>query len=85
MAGPGRCREEETSEEFDGSPLIALRHDFAACYFIEEHPEGFAALEGRLRNHPKRARINLFKENWIERAVNGKLKFDARTARPSAY
>lgn len=79
MAGPGRCREEAGSEDFDGSPLVALNHDFAAYYFIEEHPEGFAALEERLRNHPKRARIHLFNENWMGLAAKGSLQFDAST------
>jgi len=79
MAGPGRCREHETSEEFDGSPLVALRHDFAAYHFIEEHPDGFRALEARVQNHEKRSRIHLFNESWSERAAKGALQFDART------
>ena len=79
MAGPGRCREEATSEEFDGSPLIALNYDFAAYYFVEEHPDGFAALKERLRNHPKRERIHLCNENWIDLVAKGELQFDART------
>ncbi len=79
MAGPGRCREDETSEEFDGSPLIALNHDFATYYFVEEHPEGFAALQKRLRNHPKWDRIHLFNESWIDLVARGELQFDART------
>lgn len=79
MAGPGRCREEESSDEFNGSPLIALDYDFAAYYFVEEHPDLFKALKTRLANHPKRERINLFDESWIDLAVGGKLQFDART------
>lgn len=79
MAGPGRCREGETTEEFDGSPLVALQYDFAAYYFVEEDQELFAALKERLRDHPKRARIHLFNESWIDLANGGKLNFDART------
>jgi three-Cys-motif partner protein len=79
MAGPGRCREEATSEEFDGSPLVALKYDFAAYYFIEDHHVGFAALEERLRDHSKRKQIHLFNENWIDLVAKGELQFDART------
>ena len=38
MAGPGRCKIEKTNEEFPGSPLVALDHDFAEYIFIEENP-----------------------------------------------
>jgi three-Cys-motif partner protein len=79
MAGPGRCREEATSDEFDGSPLVALQYDFAAYYFVEDHPQLFAALKERLRDHPKRRRIHLFNESWIDLVAKGGLQFDART------
>jgi three-Cys-motif partner protein len=79
VSGPGRCREEETSEEFDGSPLVALSHDFAAYYFVEEHPNLFAALKERLKDHPKRDRIHLFNESWIGLVKKGELMFDAKT------
>jgi three-Cys-motif partner protein len=79
MSGPGRCLEAEASEEFDGSPLVALAHDFSAYYFVEEHPELFAALDKRLENHPKRERIHLINENWVDVAASGKLQFDALT------
>lgn len=79
MAGPGTCLDETVREEFDGSPLVALAHDFSSYYFIEEHPELFAALDKRLKNHPKRERIHLINENWADVAAAGKLQFDART------
>ncbi len=79
MAGPGRCREEETSEEFDGSPLLALQHDFAAYYFVEEHADGYAALHARLQNHPKRERVRLFNQSWVDLVEKGEFQFDART------
>ena len=79
MAGPGRCREDKATEEFDGSPLVALNYDFAAYHFIEEHPELFKALETRLANHPKRSRIELSNESWLDLAQNGKLQFDGRS------
>ena len=79
MAGPGRCREEATTEEFDGSPLVALEHDFTAYYFVEEHPKLFAALKERLRDHAKWDRIHFFNESWTDLVAKGELQFDART------
>ena len=32
MAGPGRCKIEETNEEFPGSPLVALDYDFSNTF-----------------------------------------------------
>ena len=79
MAGPGRCREEAATEEFEGSPLVALEHDFTAYYFVEEHPGLFAALKERLRDHAKWDRIHFFNESWIDLVARGELQFDART------
>src|SRR2546426_2857360 len=45
MAGPGRCKIKETGEEFPGSPLIALEHDFEKFIFIEESAQLVAALK----------------------------------------
>jgi|SRR5215470_6345238 len=50
FAGPGRCIIPETKEEFDGSPLIALKFDFAKYYFFESDPFCFKALEARIKN-----------------------------------
>jgi three-Cys-motif partner protein len=36
-------------------------------------------LKKRLRTHPKRERIHLFNESWIDLVAKGKLQFDART------
>jgi len=79
MAGPGRCKDEATNDEFDGSPLLALKYDFSDFYFIEEDPDLFSALEKRLQNHPKRNRIHLFNESWIDVGSKGHLHFDAKT------
>jgi three-Cys-motif partner protein len=49
FAGPGKCRIRETKEEIDGSPLIALKFDFAKYFFIESDPECYGALAARLR------------------------------------
>ena len=79
MAGPGRCVEEKTREEFDGSPFVALNHDFSAYWFVEEDPDLFAALEARLAKHPKRDRIVLKNESWTTLALSGAFPFDAST------
>lgn len=49
FAGPGQCRIAETSEEFDGSPLTALKFNFAKYFFFESDPTCFKALETRIR------------------------------------
>lgn len=47
FSGPGKCRIRETEEEIDGSPLIALKFDFAKYYFFESDPECYRALLAR--------------------------------------
>lgn len=79
MAGPGRCKIEETNEEFPGSPLVALDHDFAEYIFIEEEPELVNALRQRVSNHPKAKKIKIIPESWINVVESGGLKFDAST------
>lgn len=79
MAGPGRCRIEDTTEEFQGSPFVALNHDFSEYIFIEDDEESAHALERRIANHPKASKIKIIPKNWIEVAESGKLKFDAST------
>jgi len=79
MAGPGRCRIEETNEEFPGSPLVALDHDFAEYIFIEEEPAVVNALKQRISNHPKAKKIKIIPENWINVVESGQFKFDAST------
>jgi len=79
MAGPGRCRIEETNEEFPGSPLIALDHDFSQYIFIEDDPELAEALKQRVAKHAKAGKVKIIFENWIKHAESGKLKFDDHT------
>lgn len=49
FAGPGQCLIAETGEEFDGSPLRALKFHFAKYFFFESDPACFEALETRIR------------------------------------
>jgi three-Cys-motif partner protein len=79
MAGPGRCKIDGANEEFDGSPLVALEHDFSEYFFIEEEPELVAALKQRVANHPKARKVKIISENWINLAESGRLKFDDST------
>lgn len=61
FAGPGSCRIRETNEECDGSPLIALKFDFAKYFFFEVDTECRVALEARIdaRFAEKRSRISI--------------------------
>jgi|SRR5271157_3719497 len=48
FSGPGLCLIPETKEEFDGSPLIALKYNFAKYFFFESDPDCFRALRSRI-------------------------------------
>lgn len=50
FSGPGLCLITETKEEFDGSPLIALKYDFAKYFFFESDPDCYKALKRRIEN-----------------------------------
>jgi three-Cys-motif partner protein len=79
MAGPGRCKIEKTNEEFPGSPLVALDHDFAEYIFIEENPELADALKKRIASHPKAEKVTILTENWIKVVEDRRLKFNNST------
>jgi three-Cys-motif partner protein len=79
MAGPGRCRIDETNEEFPGSPFVALEHDFAEYIFIEEEPESVKALAARVAKHPKAPRVKIISKNWIDVVESGRLNFQEGT------
>ena len=49
FAGPGRCVIRETKEEIDGSPLIALKFNFAKYFFFESDPACHKALRTRVK------------------------------------
>lgn len=57
FAGPGRCGIELTGEEKDGSPLIALGHDFSSYIFVEQSQEDLEVLKTRCSHSPKFSRI----------------------------
>lgn len=66
MAGPGRCVDEHTGEEFDGSPLLALScpEPFTEVVLVEDHPDLAEALEQRVAG-----RASVIPENCNSRAV----------------
>lgn len=47
FAGPGRCYEEESGDFYDGSPLIALQHDFTDHIYVELNSDSADALRTR--------------------------------------
>jgi three-Cys-motif partner protein len=49
FAGPGRCLIRDTSEEIDGSPLIALKYGFAKYIFFEADEMCCKALTERIK------------------------------------
>lgn len=79
MAGPGRCKIEETDEEFPGSPLVALDYDFSEYIFIEDDAESVNALKQRVNHHAKASKIKIIPESWIDVVKSGRLKFDNST------
>lgn len=60
FSGPGRSVIEESGEEIDGSPIIALRtkYPFSELYFNDAAPEVTAALTARIDGH--RPPVNVF-------------------------
>lgn len=60
FAGPGRCQIRETQEEVDGSPLIALKYDFAKYFFFETDQLCYNALETRIESRaPRKLKDNI--------------------------
>jgi three-Cys-motif partner protein len=48
FGGPGLCRNKETSEEIDGSPLIALSKNFTDFIFVESNLKSLDVLKSRV-------------------------------------
>jgi three-Cys-motif partner protein len=49
LAGPGRCVDRDTEEEFDGSPILALQQSFTKVILVEREAELAAALRSRAK------------------------------------
>jgi three-Cys-motif partner protein len=59
MAGPGRSVDRDTGEEFDGSPLLALKSEppFKTLVFVEAEADYAAALTERTAAHEDRRTV----------------------------
>lgn len=79
MAGPGRCKIEETGEEFPGSPFVALAHEFHEFVFIEENPGLAAALRQRVDSDPKAGLVRIVQSNWADVVARADLQFGDST------
>ncbi|HEV2350528.1 MAG TPA: three-Cys-motif partner protein TcmP [Terriglobia bacterium] len=75
FAGPGKCRIRDTGEEIDGSPLIALKFNFAKYFFIEADEECYQALTARVRvSAPEKANdVEIVRGDCNEKIPNMKL------------
>jgi three-Cys-motif partner protein len=78
FSGPGRSLIRENCEEVEGSPLIALRYNFARYVFVDL-PEVIATLRERVKNNPKYCAITL-----IEGDCNTVVE-DIRSALPANH
>ena len=54
MAGPGLCKLEDNGEEFPGSPLVALEHDFAEYILIEDSKDWPTLLRSAFHVSPRK-------------------------------
>ncbi len=79
MSGPGLCKLKDTGEEFAGSPLVALEHEFSEYHFVEEHTGLAQALEQRVSKHPMAKKVTIHNESWVDLVGSGKLQFDNST------
>jgi three-Cys-motif partner protein len=81
MAGPGRCIIDGTDEEFDGSPLRALRCEpaFSKAVFVEAAPDLIAALTTRVAPFGERAQVMTGDCNAAETISGLRKPFDRST------
>jgi len=76
FAGPGRVRIRETGELFDGSPLIALKHEavpFTRVILSDLEPVNIAALHYRTAQFGERVEIVSGDSNAMARELAGRL------------
>ena len=62
FAGPGRCVTDDSSDEFDGSPLAALelRYQFTDYHFVEADPQALDALRTRVARKFPDTNVNYY-------------------------
>ena len=74
MAGPGKCKIENTGEELPGSPLIALKHEFTDWVFVESDLVLADALSKRVKKMNPKACV--IQGDWTALVSKGELDFD---------
>jgi three-Cys-motif partner protein len=65
FSGPGRSVIRNTSDEVEGSPVLALNHEFARYVFVDM-PGVLATLRTRLQGHPKFGKVSLIEGDCNE-------------------
>src|SRR5208282_3546450 len=73
FAGPGKCRIRDTDEEIDGSPLIALKFNFAKYFFIEADAECHRALAERVKDRAPEKPVEIVRGDCNDEITNLKL------------
>lgn len=69
FCGPGKCLLRETGEEADGSPLIALKYEFAKYIFVDIKKENIKTLQERCKS-----RANFESVEFVEGDCNEKIE-----------
>jgi three-Cys-motif partner protein len=65
----------ETGEEFPGSPLIALEHEFHRFILIEQDSRLADVLKQRVARHPKASKVEVVQDNWVDVLEHGRMRF----------
>lgn len=73
FAGPGKCQIRDTREEIDGSPLIALKFNFAKYFFIEADERCYQALVVRAKDRAPEKHVDIVRGDCNGEITNLKL------------
>jgi three-Cys-motif partner protein len=73
FTGPGKCRIRDTEEETDGSPLIALKFNFAKYFFIEADTRCCQALTARVKDRAPEKDVDIIQGDCNKEVLKLKL------------
>jgi len=73
FAGPGKCLIRESNEEIDGSPLIALKFNFAKYFFVEFDEKRCRALAARVKARAPEKDVEIVQGDCNDEIENIKL------------